>query len=54
MFASTLTTAASFQVVLFSKNDVSFFRVVEVAFLSGYISVAGHIAKMDDSGLNNK
>jgi hypothetical protein len=46
VLAATLATAATLEVVLFSKDDISFFRIVEVAFLSGYILVDGHYTKM--------
>jgi len=46
VLAATLATAATLEMVLFSKDDISFFRVVEVAFLSGYILVDGHYTKM--------
>jgi hypothetical protein len=46
VFAATLATAATLEMVLFSKDDISFFRVVEVAFLSGYVAVDGHYTKM--------
>jgi hypothetical protein len=46
MLAATLATVATLEVVLFSKDDISFFRIVEVAFLSGYILVDGHYTKV--------
>lgn len=46
MFASTLTTMASFEVVLLGENNIPFFRIIEVAFFSGYISIDGHNTKM--------
>jgi hypothetical protein len=46
VLAAALAATASFEVVLFSKDDISFFRAVEVAFLSGYVAVNGHYTKM--------
>ncbi len=46
VLAATLATVATLEVVLFSKDDISFFRIVEVAFLSGYILVDGHYTKV--------
>ncbi len=46
VLAATLATVATLEVVLFSKDDISFFRIVEVAFLSGYVAVDGHYTKM--------
>ncbi len=46
MLAAALAAMATFEVILFGKNNISFFRVVEVAFFSGYVSVDGHCAKM--------
>jgi hypothetical protein len=46
VLAATLAAAASLEEVLFSKDDISFFRIVEVAFLSGYVAVDGHYTKM--------
>jgi hypothetical protein len=46
VLAATLAAEASLEVVLFSKDDISFFRIVEVAFLSGYVAVDGHYTKM--------
>ncbi len=46
MLAAALAAMATFEVILFGKDDISFFRVVEVAFLSGYVAVDGHYTKM--------
>jgi hypothetical protein len=46
MLTPALAAMAALQMILFSEYNVSFFRVVEVTFFSGYVSVVGHCAKM--------
>jgi hypothetical protein len=48
MFATTLAAISSLQMILFGKNNISFFRVIEVAFFSGDIAVVVHMSKIVD------
>lgn len=43
MFTTTLTAMATFQMVLLSENDIPLLCVVVISFLSGDVSVVGHV-----------